>query len=826
MGGVKIDVFVRIRPQSEAEIADVKGNAVVVVPGETKGDLKIDVGDSHRDEAFQFDQVMGQDCGQQEVFNRVVEPIIDQVATGMSCCLYAYGQTGAGKSHTMRGDLGAGDSPQQHGVIQRSVSILLERLKSNPSYSDLTIHVSFLEVYNEKLEDLLVKTKRAPVTNTSTPSTASKLMIIDDGERGSICHGLTEVQIEDTESVMGLLREGEQVARIAATKMNKNSNRAHRIFTIIVKYKRFDVIVPATLTFVDLAGSEDIGKSEATGATAKEAGHINKSLLSLGRVITALATNKKHIPYRDSKLTQLMSESLGGLCKTSFIVCVSPSESSITETNKTLRFAERAMQALNISQMPQWKQDQIMIDGLTRKVGQLHTQLERQAEAHAVENKAVREENVYLKACIEGIMARMGNMNAEVESRLTIGQTKAADRTDAIFASLQEAVSASAAAQEIIRAENAVAGQTLASTMANAAQSFHMNMAVTLAENEASHQNAAAKITSFQEQIGGCQQDLSIGTNAVINLTQAKHEQTVLGCAESQKFVEWTGEQFAGFTNEEADLAAQASLLQTGIQTHGDMVQSNVVSLAATQSNANAALTTGIVDINTVLTAADQEAAVFVSKHFQRDTQDPPGRKEYGFPQTFEKTPAYTTILSETPSAWSREARIEAGAAEPGQGIDYPGEMGAEDRSGVLEESGDVERHAADHSDAMEDAARDSDEEEYQGEAEELMEPTSPKRRSSSAPPGKQKRNSSPPKTKAGDAARPLRRAVGGANLANTATAASASSSSSSASRFVAPPAGGAARVISRTATFPAGSGFPSANGTASPRRPVRQSRP
>jgi hypothetical protein len=162
--------------------------------------------------------------------------------------------------------------------------------------------------------------------------------------------------------------------------------------------------VTSTLTFVDLAGSEDILKSGATGMTAREASHINKSLLTLGRVINALACNEKHIPYRDSKLTRLLSEALGGVCKTSFIANCSLAASSSVETGSpkillkqlnrpqschffvcaasTLRYAENAMQALNVSQLPKWKRDEIMIDGLTRRVQQLLDQLALQDRVH------------------------------------------------------------------------------------------------------------------------------------------------------------------------------------------------------------------------------------------------------------------------------------------------------------------------------------------------------------------------------------------------------------------------------------------------------------
>jgi kinesin family member 11 len=180
--------------------------------------------------------------------------------------------------------------------------------------------------------------------------------LVDDSDHGTVCQGLTEVEITNLPDIMKLLSESEARCRYSETKMNKMSNRAHRIFTILVSFRRSEVDVNTSFTLVDLAGSEDISRSGAKGLTARETSHINKSLLTLGRVINSLALNEKHIPYRDSKLTRLLSEALGGVCKTSFIACVSPSDSSRVETASTLRYAQRAMEALNIDQLPRWKQ--------------------------------------------------------------------------------------------------------------------------------------------------------------------------------------------------------------------------------------------------------------------------------------------------------------------------------------------------------------------------------------------------------------------------------------------------------------------------------------
>lgn len=377
MGGVKVDVFCRIRPPLARE--DPKTiNVEAVKDAETSEEQVVVTDPQGRTAAHTYDKVYGPECTQEKIYEDAVAPIVDQVSRGMSCAVFAYGQTGSGKTHTMRGtSLSGGDDD---GIIQRSVSNLFRRLNEQ-DYSDIKVSVSFLEVYNEDLEDML------------NPKNNKKLMLVDHDSRGCVCANLTEKKVENVSDVLSMLKEADKHTRISETKMNKFSNRAHRIFTIVANFKRYDTDVTSTLTFIDLAGSEDISKSGATGLTAREAAHINKSLLTLGRVINALACNEKHIPYRDSKLTRLLSEALGGVCKTSFIACISPCSTSATETTSTLRYAERAMEALNISQLPRWKQDEIMIDGLTRRVQQLLDQLESQEKCHKEEVDELRNKN-------------------------------------------------------------------------------------------------------------------------------------------------------------------------------------------------------------------------------------------------------------------------------------------------------------------------------------------------------------------------------------------------------------------------------------------------
>eukprot|EP00055_Hartaetosiga_balthica_P011863 m.55546 g.55546 ORF g.55546 m.55546 type:complete len:1149 (+) comp7756_c1_seq3:30-3476(+) len=382
-GGVKVDVFVRVRPQ----LADIEAKQQIAITVNEE-EHKVQVNDEKGNPAhYSYDKVYGPESSQTDVYDDCVAPIVEQVSSGLSCCIFAYGQTGAGKTFTMRGDLS--QNPDSYGIIQRSLVHLLKRLHEQ-EYTDIKVKCSFLEIYNESLEDLFLETKIS--SKKPTTKAANTLTLVDDDMRGCVCKNLSEIPVESVSQVMDLLLQGEKRARYSETKMNKLSNRAHRIFTLLVDFKRYDKPVTATLTFVDLAGSEDISKSGATGLTAREASHINKSLLTLGRVINALASNDRHIPYRDSKLTRLLSEALGGVCKTSFIACVSPCDGSFTESNNTLRYAERAMEALNISQFPRWKQDEIMIDGLTRRVQQLVDELDSANKIHKEEMQTMKTE--------------------------------------------------------------------------------------------------------------------------------------------------------------------------------------------------------------------------------------------------------------------------------------------------------------------------------------------------------------------------------------------------------------------------------------------------
>ena len=265
--------------------------------------------------------------------------------SGFNCTIFAYGQTGTGKTYTMSGDItDILPLPDSAGVIPRALHALFDRLKDSESES--SVKVSFIELYNEELRDLL-----------ATDDTV-KLKIFDEAKKthnATMVQGMEETHVASASKGIQLLRRGSQKRQVAATKCNDLSSRSHTVFTVTVYVKRTseageDIISAGKLNLVDLAGSENIQRSGAENKRAAEAGLINKSLLTLGRVINALVDKTGHVPYRESKLTRLLQDSLGGKTKTCIIATLSPAKSNLEETISTLDYAFRAK---NIRNMPQ-----------------------------------------------------------------------------------------------------------------------------------------------------------------------------------------------------------------------------------------------------------------------------------------------------------------------------------------------------------------------------------------------------------------------------------------------------------------------------------------
>ncbi|CZR57188.1 related to KINESIN-LIKE PROTEIN KIF1C [Phialocephala subalpina] len=281
---------------------------------------------------------------QEDVYNSLGEEFLDHNFEGYHTCIFAYGQTGSGKSYTMMG------TPEHRGLIPRTCEDLFQRIADaqndtpNISYN---VRVSYFEVYNEHVRDLLV-----PVASNQPPY---YLKIRESPTEGPYIKDLTDAPVRNLAEIMKYMRIGDASRTTASTKMNDTSSRSHAVFTIMLKQIHHDMDTDestervARIRLVDLAGSERAKATEATGARLREGSNINKSLTTLGRVIAALADpkhsrpgkrNKDVVPYRDSILTWLLKDSLGGNSKTAMIACIAPSD--YDETLSTLRYADQA----------------------------------------------------------------------------------------------------------------------------------------------------------------------------------------------------------------------------------------------------------------------------------------------------------------------------------------------------------------------------------------------------------------------------------------------------------------------------------------------------
>lgn len=268
----------------------------------------------------EFDKVFGTMSTQEEIFEHV-QPVIMSCIDGYNVCLIAYGQTGSGKTYTMTGP------PSNPGVNRRAIRELL-RLCDEQSTLQTSFSVSMVEVYNEQIYDLLAR-KREPRK-------------LKTGVNGVYVEGVQKRTITLESEVQQLLADSDRNRTVASTAMNTDSSRSHLVLAIEVESlnKVSNVTSHGRLTLVDLAGSERVARSEASGDRLVEAAAINKSLSALGQVFASIAQNAPHVPYRNSKLTHLLQESLGGDSKTCMFVNVSPSESNLSETHSTLNFGK------------------------------------------------------------------------------------------------------------------------------------------------------------------------------------------------------------------------------------------------------------------------------------------------------------------------------------------------------------------------------------------------------------------------------------------------------------------------------------------------------
>ncbi|EER95074.2 kinesin-like protein KIN-5B isoform X2 [Sorghum bicolor] len=418
---VNVQVVLRCRPLSEEE------QRLNVQSAISCNDLKREVIVLHSlfkqvDKTFTFDKVFGPKSQQRSIYDHAVAPIVIDVLEGYNCTVFAFGQTGTGKTYTMEGEmtLKVNELPDTAGVIPRAVRHIFDMLEAQKA--DYSMKVTFLELYNEDITDLLSleDQSRFPEGSQKRPIT-----LMEDGKGGAVIRGLEEIVVYSPSDIYNLLEHGSSRRRTAHTALNKQSSRSHAIFSINIHVKETTVgneelMKYGRLNLVDLAGSENIARSGAREGRAREAGEMNKSLLTLGRVITALVEHSVHVPYRDSKLTRLLRESLGGKAKTCIIATVSPSVHSLEETLVTLEYASRAKSIRNKPEANKKTCKSVMLKDLNQELERMKQDVKAARERNGIyiphERFVLDEaERKKMKEKIENLELSLEKQNKEVE---------------------------------------------------------------------------------------------------------------------------------------------------------------------------------------------------------------------------------------------------------------------------------------------------------------------------------------------------------------------------------------------------------------------------
>lgn len=355
-----VTVAVRYRPLSEIE---AQNEDLIIV--ESKDGKSIDLLDpSNKAKTFTFDHVYSDKISQKQIFADIAEPIIKQATKGFNGTIFAYGQTGSGKTYTI-----SGEDNRNLGLIPlMNRSLFGTVVKRTELGAKFQIVVSYLEIYNEVVNDLL------------NPS-SKELKLREHPSIGVYVENLAELVVNNENDIERLLQEGNRVRKMGETKMNKRSSRSHTCFIIRIDQKlppgegTKNEVLRSCVNMVDLAGSER-ADSNATGEQRKEGAHINKSLAALGNVINALTNSeKRHVPYRDSKLTRLLQDSLGGNFLTAMIATISPASSNYQETLYTLEYANRAKGIVNSASKNQDLDSADIIAKLRREINGLRSKL-------------------------------------------------------------------------------------------------------------------------------------------------------------------------------------------------------------------------------------------------------------------------------------------------------------------------------------------------------------------------------------------------------------------------------------------------------------------
>ncbi|XP_003443085.1 kinesin family member 3Cb [Oreochromis niloticus] len=361
-----VRVVVRCRPFSRRE--EIAGSENILEIDDKLGQITVRNPKAPPDEpmkVFTFDSVYGWNSKQSDIYDDAVRPLVESVLQGFNGTIFAYGQTGTGKTHTMQG---VSNDPERRGVIPNSFQHIFTQISRTQNQKYL-VRSSYLEIYQEEIRDLLCKDNNR------------KLELKESPDFGVYVKDLSSVVTKNATEIEHVMNIGNQSRSVGFTNMNERSSRSHAIFVITVECSEVgpdgeDHIRVGKLNMVDLAGSERQSKTGAKGKRLKEAAKINLSLSALGNVISALVDGKStHVPYRDSKLTRLLQDSLGGNAKTVMIATVGPSHKNFDESLATLRYASRAKKIKNKPRINEDPKDALLRE-FQEEIARLKAQLE------------------------------------------------------------------------------------------------------------------------------------------------------------------------------------------------------------------------------------------------------------------------------------------------------------------------------------------------------------------------------------------------------------------------------------------------------------------
>ncbi|XP_026148288.1 kinesin-like protein KIF9 isoform X2 [Mastacembelus armatus] len=402
----EVGVFVRIRPTANFAVGLIEclpgGQRVNIYHRKESRKLKDSKNGQPNSWSFQLDGIL-QDVSQEEVYTQVCRRVVQGALDGYNGTVMCFGQTGAGKTYTMSGST---KSYKQRGIIPRALQEVFQEVEKRTEYS-ISVHMSYLEIYNETLVDLL-----SPLHGASHRSHRGKL-VIDEVGREVFIRGLSLHPVHSEEVALNLLFEGEMNRIIGSHALNRNSSRSHCIFTIHIESRSRTLsaatYVTSKLNLVDLAGSERVGKTGSEGQMFKEATYINKSLSFLEQVILALADRRRdHVPFRQTKLTHVLKDSLGGNCNTVLVANIYGEAAQIEETLSALRFAHRMKGVKTDPAVNKHLDPALQIKELQKEVQMLKDEL-------SIHNTLVNRPNITYEPLSE---AQLAEINSQVQMYL------------------------------------------------------------------------------------------------------------------------------------------------------------------------------------------------------------------------------------------------------------------------------------------------------------------------------------------------------------------------------------------------------------------------